>query len=244
MQYLGFTNKDIRLITLASAIVSIIGPLLIGFILDRISIKRPSAYGKWLRIFLFIFFILAGIFFGLLLIVTPAKLSGIENVDETVTFSCRDDGGYVYVKKNLTEGQCQNLEGKTGELKLVKCSYTCESPENFKDFSQRSKLQEDPSKKTIDAKSSQVESDENASTDYTDYEESTGPEPAALIQEPTSPPIIPPPHICLSNTEFGHCHVYLNESVIVLPDIKAAKWNDSQVNEFNEDWCKHPLGKC
>ncbi|CAG9812233.1 unnamed protein product [Chironomus riparius] len=242
MEYLGFTKYDIRLITLASALVSIIGPLIIGFILDRISIKRPSAYGKWLRVLLFIFFILAGIFFGLLLLVTPAGLTEIESVDETVTFSCRDDGGYVYVKKNLTEGQCKNLEGKIGELKLLKCSYTCESPENFKDFSQRSKLQEDPSKKSVDTKSNQVESDENASTDYIeDYSELTGPEPAALTQEPTSPPLIPPPHICLSNTEFGHCHVYLNESVIILPDMKAAKWDANKTNDFNEDWCKHPL---
>lgn len=242
MEFLGFTRYDIRLITLASALVSIIGPLIIGFILDRLSIKRPSAYGKWLRILLFIFFILAGIFFGLLLLVTPG-LSEIESVDETVTFSCRDNGGYVYAKKNLTDGHCKNLEGKTGELKLLKCSYTCETPENFKDFSQRSKLQEDPSKKSIDTKSSQVESDENASADYIEeYEEVAGPEPAALTQEPTSPPLIPPPHICLKNTEFGHCHVYLNESVIVLHDMIAAKWDDNQTNEFNEDWCKHPLG--
>ncbi|XP_070508871.1 uncharacterized protein SP1173 [Chironomus tepperi] len=242
MEYLGFTRYDIRLITFASALVSIIGPLIVGFILDRLSIKRPSAYGKWLRILLFIFFILAGVFFGSLLLISPGQMKEVDS-DDSVTFSCRDNGGYIYARKDLTDGQCKNLEGLTGELKLIKCSYTCETPENFKDFSQRSKLQEDPNKST-DTKSSQVDSDENTSADY-DYSELTpgpelGPEPAALIS-PTSSPLIPPPHICLTNTEFGHCHVYLNESVIVLPDVKAAKWDDSQINEFNEDWCKHPL---
>lgn len=116
MQYLGFKLYDIRLITLISALVSIIGPLIVGFILDRVAVKRPSAYGKWLRILLFIFFILAGLAFGLLLLV-PRQILHVEvTSDPSVTFSCNANSAHVFIKKNKTQESCESLEGLKGEV--------------------------------------------------------------------------------------------------------------------------------
>lgn len=86
MEWLGFTRGEIRTITLIASLVSIIGPLIVGFILERVSVKKPASYGKWLRVLLFICFIATGIFFGLLLLIEPESRQIIEK-NPTVTFS-------------------------------------------------------------------------------------------------------------------------------------------------------------
>lgn len=240
MQALGFTLYDIRLVTLISALISIIGPLIIGFILDRLTIKRPAAYGKWLRIFLFIFFILAGLMFGSLLLLSPSTPGDESEI--SVTFSCNDHGGFVYIRKNVTDGHCKSLEGLHGGLKLFNCSYTCETPENFNYFSQQSDINKNLPERIVNL--SNGTSSENIASEYDDYPDVSDslPEPASLIQAaPTQSTIIPPPHICLNNTKDGHCHVYITGSEIKMANMTGAKLSEDQTNQFNEEWCKHPL---
>jgi hypothetical protein len=240
MSALGFTLSDIRTITLTSALVSIVGPLIVGFILDRVALGQPADYGKWLRVLLFIFFILAGLMFGSLLLVDKTMPPDDVIHDSNVTFSCNDNGGHVFVRRNITvDGQCANLDGVVGDLTLVNCSYTCETPEDFNYlFHPINSHKVIPARLTSDLAS--VQSGENAASDY-DYEENL-PEPAALTAEPTQPSVIPPPHICLMNESGNeHCHVYLDKNVIRLGSIVGKGGNSS--NGFGEGWCMHPLGE-
>jgi MFS_1 like family len=241
MRYLGFNFYNIRLITLISALVSIIGPVIVGLILDNVSIKRPSAYGKWLRSLLFIFFILAGLMFGSLLFLYTTELKA----DATVTFSCNDHGGHVFIRSNFTGGKCMNIMGRTGDLKLLNCSYTCEVPENFKHLYETVDINRGlPARLTEDT--ANLYSSENPSSDY-DYEEVPAPEP--LVQAPTSAPMIPPPHICITKengtTNQTHCHVQLPElrgKIILISDVVGMRANEKN-NQFGDEWCMHPLGK-
>lgn len=152
MEFLGFTRQDIRFITAIASFGSIICPIVVGLILDRVSVKNPASYGRWLRIGLFICFIAAGVFFSLLLVLEPAKLYGN---DPTLTFSwfvffpfiyifpsikqfksfihySNENGGHLFVKRQ-SEETCANLKDQSGHLELVDCSYTCEVPD-FSEF--------------------------------------------------------------------------------------------------------------
>lgn len=246
MEYLGFTRHEIRTITLIASLVSIIGPLIVGFVLDRVSVKQPANYGKWLRVLLFICFIATGIFFGLLLSITPEKHE-IVNKEPRVTFSCDNHGGHLFVKRGDNQ-TCSNLSGRNGYLKLSNCSYTCELPENFKHLYHPSvvhsknnpafeRLQEEP-----------VESSSEGPSEEEDYYEKTDtdenlPQPEALQQAPTQAPIISPPHICFNNGTSVNCHVYLDGVIIKLNRVEGIETNENDTNKFSESWCKHPLGE-
>jgi hypothetical protein len=239
---IGMNFYDVRQITLISALISAIGPLVVGFILDRISVKRPSAYGKWLRIFLFVFFILAGIFFGSLLLIAPGYSL---NLNDTLTFSCIDSGSHLFIKKSITNGECQNIDEKLMNLKLTNCSYTCEAPMNFKHFNTSYKPAFERLQKEVEVESnekfdSSTERIDNGTEKEYDYDNLPEPIADALIQAPapTSPAFIPPPHICKNESGSTHCYVYLDGTTINLENVKSG----IQEN-YNDDFCIHPLGK-
>jgi hypothetical protein len=244
MKLLGFTLYDIRLITLIAALVSILGPIIFGFVLDRVAVKRPSAYGKWLRILLFIFFILAGLAFGALLLV-PTQIAPKEvSVDPNVTFSCNDNHAHVFIRKNKAD-QCSHLEGKQGELKVFNCSYACKTSENFKILYDQ--LQTDkiiPYGRLQELAS--IQSSENSDYDSNlDYDEEL-PQPESLIQAPTEKPLIQPPHICLagqSKDDRMNCFVYLDGNVLKLPNRVGGANDENHTVIFEDEYCIHPLGE-
>lgn len=240
MEYLGFTRGEIRTVTLIAALVSIIGPLIVGFILDRVAVKRPASYGKWLRVLLFICFIGAGIFFPMLLYIEPEHHQVI-NKNQKATFSCNDNGGHLFVNRIENE-TCDGVKD-SGSLNLLNCTYTCEMPENFKYLSDPAvahhkehpaleKLREEP---LSEGPSEEDDYDENRS--YNDL-----PAPEAIIQVPTQAPVINPPHICIGNGSNVNCHVYLDGSIIKLAKVETTELGN-QTERFSDNWCTHPLGK-
>lgn len=243
MEWLGFTRDEIRTVTLFAALVSIIGPLIVGFILDRVSVKRPGSYGKWLRVLLFICFIATGIFFGLLLIVTPEHHQTVE-IDPRVTFSCNDHGGHLFIKRVNNE-TCPDLNGRSGSLKLLNCSYTCEMPENFKYLYHPSVARQPAFERLQEpiASSSEGPSEEDDYDEKTSYGDESLPQPESLVAAPTQKPSIPPPHICVNNGTNVNCNVYLDGVTISLPRVDGAEIKEGDQNNFSDLWCKHPLGK-
>lgn len=241
MQQLGFTLYDIRLVTLISALVSIIGPILVGFFLDRIAVKRPSGYGKWLRVLLFIFFILAGLAFGALLLVPAMFVPERVSSDPSVTFSCNDNHAHVFIKKNKTSETCEDLAGLSGDLKVFNCRYACKTDDNFKVLYEQLESSKVIPEKVRDLAS--LQSDENsASVDY-EYDDAL-PEAALLIQAPTQKPVIQPPHVCVVNSTLQiNCFVYLDGNVVKLPNRIGAKNGENDTLIFGDEYCIHPLGE-
>lgn len=242
MEWLGFTRGEVRTVTLIASLVSIIGPLIVGFILDRVAVNRPASYGKWLRVLLFICFIAAGIFFPLLLSIDPEHHQ-VFHKDQKATFSCNDNGGHLFVNR-IDNETCDGVND-SGSLNLFNCTYTCELPENFKYLSDPAvahhknhpafeKLREEPAG-SADSPSDEDDYDENRS--YNDL-----PQPEAYIQAPTQAPVINPPHICIDNGLNVNCIVYLDGVVIKLPKVQTTELGN-QSERFSDNWCTHPLGK-
>lgn len=246
MEWIGFTRGEVRLVTLVSALVSIIGPLIIGFILDRVSVKRPGSYGKWLRALLFLCFIATGVFFALLLMFEPARRDVID-AGPSSTFSCDDHGGHLFVRR-IDNETCDNINGRNGHLKLLNCTYTCELPENFKYLYNQTAVQpvkESPQLEKLQVDPNVPSAESGADDDYdalaSSYEE---PLAEAIRQAaPTERPHISPPHVCVNNGTSNNCHVYLDGNTIHMRDVEGAGLKENDVNKFSDNWCKHPLSE-
>jgi MFS_1 like family len=242
MDFLGFKRDEIRMVTMIASFASIIGPLIVGFILDRVSINRPASYGKWLRVLLFICFIAAGLFFGLLLTITPERYDVVDK-RSSATFSCNENGGRLFVKRYLNES-CDDVVEKEGHLLLTNCIYTCEMPGSFKNFNNPlinthrkvlpllEKLQDGTQFSSEATPSDEEEYDENKS-----YDEENLPQPEAFRVEPTQPTHIHPPHVCISNGTNVNCLAYLEESVITLHSVEAS----DDADRFDNNFCRRSL---
>lgn len=131
--------EEIRNITIYSALFSILGPLVFGLVLDRIAVKNSAAYGKYVKIFLFLSLTLAGIFYTLMLVVVAPVERTILDL-QPVTFGCDSHGGIIYQKKCEHQTECLNLENTRGKIQLTSCSYTCQKPINFENLYESSVL--------------------------------------------------------------------------------------------------------
>lgn len=248
MSYLGFTRNEIRTITLIASLFSIIGPLIIGFILDRVALNRAASYGKYLRVLLVISFLCAGLLFGSLLFVSPADNKS-DNAEPSVTFSCDARGGHIFQKRCGDNEPCFDLVGQTGTLSLSNCSYTCEKPENFKYLYDpyMDKYTQERTESTVDQSTESTEANlPSAEEDYDEgiksYSEVDAlPEPAQLVQ--VNPVHIRPPHICINNGTSVNCHVPLEGKAIDLKHVEGIAADPDDNNTFSDEWCKHNIGK-
>lgn len=242
MEWLGFTHGEIRTITLISALVSALGPIIVGIILDRVSVKRPANYGNWLRVLLFICFIATGIFFGLLFAIAPEQHQVLDK-EPKATFSCDDHSGRLFTKRTSNQ-TCEDLSEHNGHLNLYNCTYTCELPENFKYLYHPSvaHFKNNPEFAKIQLDVENVSDDLDYDVNKSDVDDNLL-HPDALTQAPTQGPLISPPHICIDNGSHVNCHVYLDGVNIRISNVEGMKVHDNDTNKFSDNWCKHPLSK-
>ena len=162
MKHLKFNLEEIRNITIFSALISILGPLLFGLVLDRIAVKNSPAYGKYVKIFLFLSLTLAGIFYSLLLVVVAPVERTITDL-QPVTFGCDSHGGIIYQKKCEQQTECFNLENTRGKIQLTSCSYTCQKALNFENLYESSVLKlANPLKESASSESDYEENYDNS----------------------------------------------------------------------------------
>lgn len=239
MEHLGFNRSEIRWITMIAALVSIIGPLLVGFIMDRVAVQKPSVYGKYLRVLLFVCLIAGSLLFGALLFLPAANQPKSDKIPTVLsTFACDLNGAHVYQKHCSPEEPCQDLLGKTGGLKLTNCSYTCQSPANFEPL-----YTPFPNRNLhASAQIAQLQEANPSDEDDSNYDEA-GLDALTDSQNQRALPEkhIVPPHICFRSK--NHCHVYIeNGPVISLEDVKMRPATANDSNMFGDNYCKYPLG--
>lgn len=127
---LGFVSHEIKNILTTVALISIIGPLIFGPLIDRIADRRKSSYGRYLQGLIALLLILASIAYGLLLLVPSVKRLPLR--EPSVSFGCDASGATVFQERCSEEKTCYYWEQeKIGSLSLTNCSYTCHDPVRF-----------------------------------------------------------------------------------------------------------------
>lgn len=242
MLELGFTSSEIRIILTVVALISVIGPLIFGPLIDRIADRRKSAYGRHLQLILAALLILGAIAYGLLLLAPPVRRSPLR--EPLVSFGCDSNGAIIFQERCSEERTCFHWEKeKIGSLKLTNCSYTCQNPTQFENL-YNPWLKGSP----------QPPETSRERPDEYDYDESGQIDASADLRHRRNVNVekvyVEPPHLCTKKVnETGHsyidrCHVYTTDlkSLNVQATLRGA------INQENDthsaEWCNYPLGEC
>ncbi|XP_050672648.1 uncharacterized protein LOC126970625 isoform X11 [Leptidea sinapis] len=132
MLSVGLNKGEARLISTVTPCVALLGPAILGPLIDKLSVGRgstggagvPSGSGKLLRIVTALCLILSALFYSLLLAVPYSERH--EARRPQVLFMCDADRGYV-MQEVCAEGmRCNRWEGeKSGVLAVGACEYGC-----------------------------------------------------------------------------------------------------------------------
>lgn len=130
---LGFTAHEISYILTIVALISIVGPLIFGPLIDRIADRRKSTFGKYLQYIIALLLILGSIAYGLLLLVPAVRR--LPSREPLVSFGCDSSGAIIFQERCTEEKTCFHWEKeKMGSLVLNNCSYTCQNPTQFENL--------------------------------------------------------------------------------------------------------------
>ncbi|KAH8408315.1 hypothetical protein KR215_002276 [Drosophila sulfurigaster] len=262
---LSFNFREYRSITITSAILSVLGPLIVGPLADNIAAKNPNGFGRKLR------------FMTALLLVLSALCSvGLFPLSEVnrepperpqVSFGCDGNGAYIF-QKQCTNETCRNYDELKGVVNLTRCTYSCLNP-NFHENMYQFWLGELPTAAPSTEHSSEFDYEEEQTSATTERlqprshldvvelrADSAGIELASTEEERTKRQAIKgsakkvyvePPHLCnVYRDEQGkelvrNCHVYTEDTAsIVMNAIIGGSLNEPVTNETH-GWCQYPV---
>ncbi|XP_049888125.1 uncharacterized protein LOC126382357 [Pectinophora gossypiella] len=132
MLSVGLDRGEARLISAVAPCIALLGPAILGPLIDKLSVGRgstgggngPSGSGRLLRMVTALCLILSALFYTLLLAVPYTERHTARRPQ--VLFMCDADGAYV-MQEVCTEGmRCNRWPGeKTGVLAVGACEYGC-----------------------------------------------------------------------------------------------------------------------
>lgn len=106
MTRVGLNIEDVRLISIVSPAIAIIGPLIAGLIADRLARRQSkndkSSTGRYLRVMIAVACIFSAFFYSLLMLMPRkdhAQLLGEKDPD--VKFNCDRRGAMVTIRDDM-----------------------------------------------------------------------------------------------------------------------------------------------
>ena len=265
---LGLNFAEYRNITIISAFVSLLGPLIAGPLADRFAAKNPNSFGKILRILTAIFLLITAIIYICLLAV-PAVERG-ETGQPLVSFGCDSSGAVMFQQRCSEDNTCHHWKAKVGSINLTKCTYTCQDPTQYENM-YTPWLESIPTPSPSTEHSSEFDYEDESTAAVTESlrrkrslqqvaqsaelgaaevvsGEVLSRQKRAFKSAPTKV-YVEPPHVCMTEkNESGaevvkHCHVYTDDttSILVHTVMKAA--TNIENDTHSAEWCNYPLGK-
>ncbi|XP_045459822.1 uncharacterized protein LOC123670369 [Melitaea cinxia] len=221
----GLDHGEARLISAVAPCVALLGPAILGPLIDKLSVGRgstgggigPSGSGKLLRVVTALCLILSALFYTLLLAVPYTERH--EARRPQVLFMCDADGAYV-MQEVCTEGmRCNKWEGeKSGVLAVSACEYGCA----------------DDNMTWVRRPFTTTTTTTTLSPMYNSVANATPPLPLVTDEDNDEEFDIRPPHLCYG----GRCLVYMQHAARMRVPLAlvAPRGNDT------DDWCTYKTG--
>lgn len=244
LKHIGFHSSEICTILTTVALISIIGPLLIGPIIDRISDRRKATYGILLQRTIAILLILGAIAYGLLLVVpSVSRKPPLNNQVPLVTFGCNQNGSVIF-QQRCSEQSCFHWKKeKEGSLTVTNCTYTCQKPSQYENFYKP--WMKNPVQSIAES------SREKPDDDLPDYD-GIGPDSGINRNRPKregGEPPVEPPHLCSTTVDENgvkhvtNCHVYTSDYKHISFRGKLKSATNVENDTRSVEWCTYPIGK-
>ncbi|CAK9811870.1 Major facilitator superfamily domain-containing protein 6 [Anthophora plagiata] len=247
MTKMGLSIEQIRLISMISPAVAILGPVIAAPIADKLAGHQgrsdKSSTGRYLRVMIAIACILSAIFYAfLILIPTANRIEPPRERRPGLKFSCDQTGAVVLQERCKDRITCHRWSDKTrvGLLLLESCNYAC-YPIGLRRWHSENNDGSTTSE-TIDTDFGvldgsgdttviPLESKMYAQVNIEDQEETKKLRRFAM-------PDSEPPHLCFKEGDNVVCHVYTKYSDNLAIN---ATLGQALNNERDQDWCAYPL---
>ena len=130
MTEVGLTGDKIGIISMVSALVSILGPLVAGPLADRMAGHQgsndKSSTGRYLRVMVAVACVFSALFYALLLLVPATKIELSQERSPALNFSCDQNGAIIYQERCKESKDCHRwTEERLGTILLTNCEYVC-----------------------------------------------------------------------------------------------------------------------
>lgn len=245
MLEIGLNYNESRIILIVVPLISIIGPLIVAPIADRLAAGKQALNGKYLRVMIAIILILGVIVYSCLLIVPFVSRS--EYRRPLVSYGCDESGATIFQERCTEEKTCKHWTNeRIGSLILTNCTYTCQNPTQFEDLYRlytKAALTATPS--TTQTTPASLPKDGLGSPEDEDYEDlpnERGRRNAEVL-------LVEPPHLCERGvSEDGEekvtkCHVFTEDtrSITIQATLRSATNKENETH--SAEWCNYPLGE-
>ncbi|XP_043509241.1 uncharacterized protein LOC122528313 isoform X1 [Frieseomelitta varia] len=247
MTEMGLSIDQIRMISIISPAVAILGPLIAAPIADKLATHQgrndKSSTGRYLRVMIAIACFLSAIFYAfLLLIPTVDRIEPPRERRPGLKFNCDHAGAVVLQERCKDHISCHKWSDETrvGPLLLEGCNYAC-YPIGLKrwhsDDNDGSTTSGTTDSDVLDGSGETtvipLESEMYAQVNVQEQDEIKKTRRFAM-------PESEPPHLCFKEGDNVVCHVYTKYTGILATN---ATLKQALNNESEQDWCAYPLAE-
>ncbi|KAL0839610.1 hypothetical protein ABMA28_016289 [Loxostege sticticalis] len=228
MLSVGLDRGEARLISAVAPCVAILGPAVLGCLIDKLSVGRgstggtpgPSGSGRLLRVVTAVCLILSALFYTLLLAVPYTERH--EARRPQVLFMCDADGAYVMQEVCKEDMTCNRWTGvKSGVLAVGSCEYGC-ADENMTWV--RQPFATTTTTSTLSPMYNSVANSTAPTVNFTTYDDD---------EEDFD---VHPPHLCYK----GECQVYMRHANrLRVPLSLVAPELPEDNSTADSDWCTY-----
>lgn len=242
---IGLNYNESRIILIVVPLLSLVGPLIVAPIADRLAAGKQALNGKYLRVMIAVILVLGVIAYSCLLLVPFVYRS--EYRRPLVNYGCDESGAHIFQERCTEEKTCKHWSNeRIGSLILTNCTYTCQNPAQFEDMYKLWTKAAFMVAPTTSTTPSAVPKDGLGSPEDDEYDEYP---PQNRDRRNSNNFPIEPPHLCERGTSddgvkdvVTKCHAYTEDSKSLTIQATLRSATNQENETHSAEWCNYPLG--